>query len=372
MTRKTNTTSGAPIRLSNISKSYGDTVILDDLSLDIRGGEFLTLLGASGSGKSTLLNIIAGFVKPTGGTVEVDGATMNKVPPHKRGFGMVFQNYSLFPHMTIAENVAFPLKRRGWSKERIAAGVAEALDVVQLGHLGARKPSELSGGQQQRVALARAIVFRPPVLLMDEPLGALDKLLREQLQLEVRRLHQELGITFIFVTHDQDEALAMSDRIALLRNGSIVQVGSPEELYKSPNSRYAAEFIGASNIFAGRAVGADFADKDTGQCFRLPGSGHRGDVSVLLRPERLQVCAHTEPIPVGCDSVTGVVEDSVYFGSSRQVLVRTKADRVVIARTPVPLSHDAVTPGARVSVYWNVGDVTILSDPIDSSTAVSA
>ncbi|MDV8070705.1 ABC transporter ATP-binding protein [Rhodococcus sp. IEGM 1366] len=351
---------GASITVSGVSKTYGSTTVLDNLDLEIRGGEFLTLLGASGSGKSTLLNIISGFIKPTAGTIEVGGRLLNKVPPHKRGFGVVFQNYSLFPHMSIADNVAFPLRRHGWSKAEIKRGVAEALALVELGHLGARMPSELSGGQQQRVALARAIVFKPPVLLMDEPLGALDKLLREQLQLEIRRLHQELGITFVFVTHDQDEALAMSDRIALLRNGSIVQVGSPEELYKRPNCRYAAEFIGASNIFSGFVDTAGFAEPGTEHRFRLAVEVPRGETNVMLRPERISVIGTGQTIPVGHDRIDGIVEDNVYFGNCRQVQVRTADGRLVIARTPVPHTADAVVPGAPVHMHWNVEDLTVL------------
>ncbi|WP_137723297.1 ABC transporter ATP-binding protein [Prescottella subtropica] len=356
------TVTGAPITVTGISKTYGATTVLDNLDLEIRGGEFLTLLGASGSGKSTLLGIISGFIKPTAGTIEVAGRTLNRVPPHKRGFGVVFQNYSLFPHMSIADNVAFPLARHGWSTSEIKRGVAEALDLVELGHLGARMPSELSGGQQQRVALARAIVFRPPVLLMDEPLGALDKLLREQLQLEIRRLHQELGITFVFVTHDQDEALAMSDRIALLRGGSIVQVGTPEELYERPNCQYAAEFVGASNIFRGTIDTAGFTENGTAHRFRVsePVTRTAGAHSVMLRPERIGVVGAGEHVPGGRDGLDGIVEDTVYFGTNRQVQVRTPDGRLVLARTPVPHTADGVVPGAAVRVHWGVEDVVVL------------
>ncbi|MET4049448.1 MULTISPECIES: ABC transporter ATP-binding protein [unclassified Rhodococcus (in: high G+C Gram-positive bacteria)] len=351
---------GAAITVTGVTKKYGQATVLDNLDLDIRGGEFLTLLGASGSGKSTLLNIISGFIKPTDGNVEVDGRMLTKVPPHKRGFGVVFQNYSLFPHMTVAENVAFPLRRHGWNKADIKKGVADALELVQLGHLGARMPSELSGGQQQRVALARAVVFRPPVLLMDEPLGALDKLLREQLQLEIRRLHKELGITFVFVTHDQDEALAMSDRIALLRNGAIVQVGTPEELYKSPNCTYAAEFIGASNIFSGTITDGVFYENDTANRFRVPATEPSGTASVMLRPERIGIIGAGETVAADHDKIDGTVEDTVYFGNCRQVQVRTSDGRLLIARTPVPHTADAVTAGAAVHAHWPTVDLTVL------------
>lgn len=355
------TNTGSPIRIAGISKDYGSTTVLDSVDLDIRAGEFLTLLGASGSGKSTLLNIIAGFIKPTSGRVEVDGVDLTTLPPHKRGLGMVFQHYALFPHMTVAENVAYPLKRQRVKKAQIATRVAEALDTVELGQLGARKPSELSGGQQQRVALARAIVFRPSVLLMDEPLGALDKMLREQLQLEIRRLHKDMGITFVFVTHDQDEALTMSDRIALLRDGQIVQLGTPTELYDEPNGRYAAEFVGISNIFAGVVKGAAFVDETHAREYRLP-VGHSTDgSSLLVRPERLRVAALGAVVSADCDSIPAVVEDCIYLGSSRTVQARTSSGELLIARTDVPRTSDGVEIGAKVQMYWEVADVRVLA-----------
>lgn len=367
----TTTVTGAPVALSAITKRFGDAMVLSDLDLDIRAGEFLTLLGASGSGKSTLLNIIAGFIKPSSGTVRVDGRDLTVVPPHRRGFGMVFQNYSLFPHMTVTDNVAFPLRRHGWDRQAIAPAVGEALEMVQLSHLGNRKPAELSGGQQQRVALARAIVFRPPVLLMDEPLGALDKLLRDQLQLEIRKLHQELGTTFVFVTHDQDEALAMSDRIALLREGTIAQVGSPRELYQTPASRYVAEFVGASNIFTGTVTQDGFTEAGTGRVFELPSGARRDATCAMVRPERIRVLSPDHPGPAGAQLLGGVVEDDVYFGASRQVQIRTDDGHVLIARGPVPGvgDGDIITKGARVGVTWHREDLTLLSDqPVAIST----
>ena len=352
---------GAPIRIAGISKDYGSNTVLDAVDLDIHAGEFLTLLGASGSGKSTLLNIIAGFIKPTEGRVEVDGVDLTKLPPHKRGLGMVFQHYALFPHMTVAENVAFPLKRQKVAKKDIATRVAEALDMVELGHMGKRKPTELSGGQQQRVALARAIVFRPRVLLMDEPLGALDKMLREQLQLEIRSLHKDMGITFVFVTHDQDEALTMSDRIALLRDGRIVQLGTPTELYDEPNGRYAAEFVGVSNIFAGAVKGSVFVDELHARDHRLP-AGHNADgTSMLVRPERLRVAAAATSIPADCDHIPATVEDCIYLGSSRTVQARTAAGQLLVARTDVPRTPDGVQIGAEVQMYWEVVDARVLA-----------
>ncbi len=354
------TSTGAPIQIRSVSKSYGDSVVLHEVDLDIRGGEFLTLLGASGSGKSTLLNIIAGFTKSSGGSIEVDGQDISALPPHKRGLGMVFQHYALFPHMSVAENVAFPLKRQKVDKSEITRRVAEALELVELGHLGARRPAELSGGQQQRVALARAIVFRPRVLLMDEPLGALDKMLREQLQLEIRRLHNEMGITFIFVTHDQDEALTMSDRIALLRDGHIVQLGTPEQLYDEPNCRYSAEFVGVSNIFTGSVQSGRFVDATSGASFGVTNSKTVAGTSLLVRPERLEVTPVGNSIPQGHDLIEAIVEDCIYLGNSRRVQARTPQGQRLVARTGVPRDPDGVAPGVTVHAHWNIADSRIL------------
>src|SRR5690606_37589174 len=354
------TSTGAPISIGAVSKKYGDNTVLESVDLDVRAGEFLTLLGASGSGKSTLLNIVAGFTRPTSGTVQVDGRDITSLPPHKRGFGMVFQHYALFPHMSVADNVAFPLKRQKVAKPEIRRRVAEALELVELGDLGGRRPSELSGGQQQRVALARAIVFRPRVLLMDEPLGALDKLLREQLQLEIRRLHQEMGITFVFVTHDQDEALTMSDRIVLLRDGRIVQLGTPEQLYAEPNCRYTAEFVGASNIFTGAVRGTSFADEVNGRSYRITGDADQSGKSLMIRPERLGIASADAPVPDTAEHVEAVVEDCIYLGSSRTVQLRTPAGQLLVARTDVPRDPDEVVPGARVKVFWDVRDACVL------------
>ena len=227
------------------------------ISLDIRSGEFLTLLGPSGSGKTTTLMMIAGFETPTAGDIAIDGRSVVALPPHKRNIGMVFQNYALFPHLTVAENIGFPLKQRGIDRAARARLVAESLELVRLPGYQARYPRQLSGGQQQRVALARSIVFHPRLLLMDEPLGALDKQLRESLQLEMRRLHADLGITFIYVTHDQEEALTMSDRVAVMHEGLIAQVGTPEDLYDRPCDRFVASFIGESNFLPGVVRGSE-------------------------------------------------------------------------------------------------------------------
>ncbi|GAA2381608.1 ABC transporter ATP-binding protein [Nonomuraea africana] len=321
------------VDVRGISKRYGEAVALDDVSLHVRPGTFMTLLGSSGSGKSTLLNVVAGFTEPTSGTVEVDGTDITKAPPYKRDLGMVFQHYALFPHMTVFENVAFPLRRRRVRGAELTRKVAEALEVVELGALRDRRPAQLSGGQQQRVALARAIVFEPRVLLMDEPLGALDKRLREQLQLEIKRLHRELGITFVFVTHDQEEALTMSDSIALLRDGRIVQVGTPEDLYERPASRYVAEFLGESNLLG----------------------------PLLVRPQKVRLSAPGTELPAGHQAHDGKVLEVIYLGSGLRVEVELRDGSRLVARTesrPDPLPR----PGDAVVAHWSPADCVTVPD----------
>ena len=245
---------GATLKLRNLVKSYSGTTVVDGISLDVAPGEFVTLLGPSGSGKTTTLNMIAGFCSVTAGDIFMDGNPIARLKPHKRNIGVVFQHYALFPHMTVTENVAFPLKQRRLSKERVLTDVADALDLVKMRPFGDRYPGQLSGGQQQRVALARDLVFRPRLLLMDEPLGALDKNLREALQLEIKRIHREVGISFVYVTHDQEEALGLSDRIAIFNRGRIDQAGSATDLYERPESVFVADFIGESNKLGGHVV----------------------------------------------------------------------------------------------------------------------
>ncbi len=249
-------TSAHAITLENVSKHYGSVRAIDDVSLAVAPGEFITLLGPSGSGKTTVLMAIAGFVTPTRGTIRLDGMPITEKPPESRNFGVVFQGYALFPHMSVAENVAYPLRVRRTAKAEISRRVKAALDLVQLGPLADRMPPQLSGGQQQRVALARALVFQPQVLLLDEPMSALDKKLRAELQLELRDLHRRLGATFINVTHDQEEAIIMSDRIAIMRDGKVIQLGAPKELYERPATRFVADFLGKSNFLSHRHPGA--------------------------------------------------------------------------------------------------------------------
>ncbi|RRD60691.1 ABC transporter ATP-binding protein [Leucobacter sp. OH1287] len=287
------TTAGAQIRLEGISKHYPNSIALDDVSLDIKAGEFMTLLGPSGSGKTTTLNLIAGFASLTTGDVYIDNKLMNDVPVHKRELGIVFQHYALFPHMSVAANVAFPLQQRKVDKAEIAQRVTAALEVAGLHGFESRLPAELSGGQQQRVALARALVFEPRVLLLDEPLGALDKKLREDLQLELRRIHREVGRTFVFVTHDQEEALTLSDRIAVFNSGKIEQVGTAQELYDTPKTRFVAEFIGDSTVI----------------------KNDSSNTVTIVRPERGQLLADESSAKPGMPTVPVTVRQAIYLGS---------------------------------------------------------
>ena len=278
-----------PITIRNVTKTYGRFKALDDVSIDVASGEFLTLLGPSGSGKTTLLMVLAGFIRPNSGKIVFGDTDVTLAPPHKRDVGMVFQNYALFPHMTVTGNLAYPLKLRRVSRAETEERVRRALDVVQLGGLGDRQVDQLSGGQKQRVALARAIIFEPRILLMDEPLSALDKKLREQMQIEVRHLHQQLGITTVYVTHDQREALTMSDRIAVIDKGRIMQLDTPRRIYEQPSCRFVAEFVGESAFLPVR-VAAGVAMLD-GTPLKL-GEGAEasdGDMFLMVRPEKLRI-----------------------------------------------------------------------------------
>src|ERR1700722_11537999 len=284
---------GAPVALRHIVKTFDNYRAIDDLSLDIEPGEFITFLGPSGSGKSTTLMMIAGFEQPTSGDILIGGSVVTPTPAYRRNIGMVFQNYALVPHLTVAENIGFALKQRGLAKPEVREHVRRMLDLIQLSGYEARFPQQLSGGQQQRVAIARAIVFNPPVLLMDEPLSALDKQLREGLQLEIKRLHERLGITFIYVTHDQREALVMCDRIAVMNNGRIEQLGSPGDLYDRPANRFVASFVGESNFLEGRVESVEENKLLVGLgAAKVRAIGHAGchagtPVVLTVRPEKV-------------------------------------------------------------------------------------
>jgi len=326
---------GARLQLIELTKVYGDVVAADRVTLDIAPGEFITLLGPSGSGKTTTLMMVAGFVIPTSGQILVNGEDIAFRPPHKRNIGMVFQNYALFPHMTVAENIAFPLKMRKWPRDRIEQAVREALQLVRLPGFEQRYPRQLSGGQQQRVALARALVFRPPVLLMDEPLGALDKKLREEMQLEIKHIQESLNITTIYVTHDQEEALTMSDRIAVMRDGRIEQIGTPRELYERPASEFVASFIGESNFLMGRLERRDghaYLVTEDGWRVAIPDAEDlpAGEqVTVALRPERIVLGERR-----GENHAEATIEEIIYVGEATKFRVRLLGDRLLTVKQP--------------------------------------
>ncbi len=305
---------GASVRFDRVSRRYGAVEALRAFTLEIAAGEFVTLLGPSGSGKTTALNILAGFIDASDGDVLLGGRSITRLPTEKRGVGMVFQNYSLFPHMSVLDNVAFPLRMRGVDKRERARRAEAALEMVQLGGYGARMPHALSGGQRQRVALARAVVFEPKVLLMDEPLGALDLKLREAMQLEIKRLHRRIGCTVIYVTHDQSEALTMSDRIVVMRAGAIEQAGDPQQVYDAPETRFVAEFIGETNVLAARAEagGQLVLGRHGAAAMPLPAgtaAGWRGEIS--LRPERL---LRAEAPQAGPLRFPARIEEAVFLG----------------------------------------------------------
>ena len=303
-----------PVTIRGISKRYGATTVLHGIDLDVKSGEFVTLLGPSGSGKTTILMILAGFVRPNAGSIKVGEEEIVAMPPHKRNVGMVFQNYALFPHMDVFQNVAFPLRQRSVGAAEIASRVREALGLVQLGDYAERRVDQLSGGQRQRVALARAIVFEPRILLMDEPLSALDKKLRERMQIEIRHLHERLGMTTIYVTHDQREAITMSDRVAVMNAGRIAQLDAPKDLYARPRSRFVAEFIGESSFLPVEASGAGVTFG--GQPLRLGPAARpfAGRQWLVVRPEKLSILnGHADP---ALNQFKGQVKEVVYQGES--------------------------------------------------------
>jgi putative spermidine/putrescine transport system ATP-binding protein len=356
---------GASLTLVGVSKHYADQVAVDNVSLEIHAGEFVTLLGPSGSGKTTTLNLIAGFIDLDSGEILLDGRPLSKLPAHKRNVGMVFQNYALFPHMTAVENVAFPLKQRRLPRAEIRERVEQALDLVHLGQFAERYPKQLSGGQQQRVALARAIVFNPRALLMDEPLGALDRKLREALQLEIKRIHAEIGITFLYVTHDQDEALVMSDRIAIFNEGHIVQVGTALELYERPVNLFVADFVGESNLFRGNLVKENSGVwLENGRLrFRLDDVDAAIDeeVTVLIRPERMRLFPPEEVPQPDWNELAALVEDVIYLGNTRKYSVRLdNAEQRLLARVQVGAEERSFEAGERVRVRWLPTDTVIL------------
>ena len=351
------------LRLREVVKSYdGKTNAVDDVSIDIERGEFVTFLGPSGSGKTTTLLMIAGFETPTGGVIELDGRDLTLSKPYDRNIGMVFQNYALFPHMTAAKNVLFPLKMRRFPKRDMAARAERMLDLVGLSRFAERYPRELSGGQQQRVALARGLVFNPDVLLLDEPLGALDKNLREQMQVEIKRIHREIGITMIYVTHDQTEAMTMSDRVAVFCNGKVEQIASPLEVYNRPVNRFVGEFIGDSNFFAGRADPARpgwVVLSGIGPVrVATQASAPTGEVELLIRPERLR--PSPDGVTDGTDNIFDMtIDDVINYGDSLLVIGKTQG--LPLRARLVGGAADRLQPGAALKVGWGQADAHVLA-----------
>ncbi len=348
--------SSALVRFSRVSKSYdGRTSVVDSLDLDVREGEFLTLLGPSGSGKTTCLMMLAGFEEPSTGEIRIAGQLVNRVPAYKRGIGVVFQNYALFPHMTVAQNLAFPLRQRKMPAPEIADRVAKALDMVRLSSLGERLPRQLSGGQQQRVALARALVFDPRLILLDEPLGALDRRLREHMQIEIKRLHQRIGMTAVYVTHDQSEALTMSHRIAVFNRGRIEQIGAPEEVYERPATSFVAHFVGENNSLPGRLVGRGEGCRIALDCggevlAEAVDTLAVGDaVELVIRPERIAI-APAEPTD---NRAEATVEDVIYNGDHVLLPCRIGSAPILLKAAAPLLEHRPVTRGERLPIGWS-------------------
>jgi putative spermidine/putrescine transport system ATP-binding protein len=361
---------GPILELRQIAKAYGSVVAVDGVSVSLATGEFLSFLGPSGSGKTTTLAMIAGLVQPSGGEILLAGKPINPLPPYRRNIGVVFQNYALFPHMTVAKNIAFPLEMRRIGAAEIAARVDRVLSLVGLANYGPRFPHQLSGGQQQRVALARAMVFEPPLLLMDEPLGALDKKLREQMQLEIKHLHQRLGMSIIYVTHDQEEALTMSDRIAVFNNGRIEQIGTPTDLYDRPATRFVASFIGETNLFQGTVVeieGGYCRIEAGGLLLRARHDGRAGlrqPVSLAVRPERVRLMSANAANTHADNCLAGEVVELIYLGRFRKYVVRARATELTVVQQIVGGEGVVFEAGHAVDLVWDAKDAVALPDPI--------
>jgi spermidine/putrescine transport system ATP-binding protein len=349
------------VELEGVTKRFGDFPAVRDLDLTVRAGEFFTLLGPSGCGKTTTLRMVAGFEDPTAGRVLIDGVDVEGVPPFKRPTNTVFQSYALFPHLSVEDNVAFGLRRKGMRKEEARPRVRAELERVGLLAEAKRKPRQLSGGQQQRVALARALINQPAVLLLDEPLGALDLKLRKGLQVELKRIQRDVGITFVYVTHDQEEALTMSDRIAVMNRGVIEQLGPPDEIYNRPRTAFVAGFIGVSNLMPGSVVAVNGAQADvrldSGPTVRAAADGAAsGDrANIVVRPEKLHVALVDHPVKAGRPNVEGIVESAVYLGTATQMVVKLAGD--VPLTVLVPNADEAERQrlpgaGARVRLSW--------------------
>ena len=343
------------IILTSVTKQFGDTVAVDDVSLQIDGGEFFSLLGPSGCGKTTTLRVIGGFVYPTTGEVSINGEIMAETPPYRRPVNTVFQNYALFPHKTVAQNIAFGLQMKKAAKSEILDAVERSLDLIQLPGYGDRKPNELSGGERQRVALARALINEPTILLLDEPLSALDLKLRKQMQLELKALQRKVGITFVYVTHDQGEALALSDRIAVMNDGKILQVGTPSEIYDSPRSRFVADFIGTSNFLEGIFISESEIVLATEPPLKIASTPNSDlslntPVTVAIRPERFEL--KTTPLSDVPNFLPGVIQDESYLGTTLQYTVQTDY--------PTPLIAHQQNTGTKDTHRFKRGDTVYL------------
>ena len=367
----TGTTNDNGLRLERLSKNFGEFIAVEDVNLHIRRGEFLTILGPSGSGKTTLLMIIAGFLEATTGDIQFDGLSIMSLRPEKRNFGMVFQGYALFPHMTVRQNIAYPLEVRKVGREKILTRVEEMLELVQLATFGDRLPRQLSGGQQQRVALARALIFDPLVLLLDEPLGALDKKLRSDVQTQLKHLHRKVGKTFVYVTHDQEEALSMSDRVVILNHGRVIQVGSPQELYERPTTVFASKFIGKSNILRGVVNQVDgnevlyaIADKYFQQLVSNEKFSKNDEIILALRPEKIKIV----PSKVGSNEINilvGRIIDVTYFGSKISVNIETDSVGEFIVEVQAWNNKEKLEEGQEISLTWSP-DAAITVKDIES------
>tara|TARA_Y100001949_G_scaffold165017_1_gene160385 strand:+ start:2160 stop:3248 length:1089 start_codon:yes stop_codon:yes gene_type:complete len=352
------------VRFDKVDKSYdGKVLVVKDLNLDIAEGEFVTMLGPSGSGKTTCLMMLAGFETPTNGEIYLDSHPISNIPPHKRGIGMVFQNYALFPHMTVYENLAFPLRVRKISKEETDKKIDKALSMVSLTGFENRMPAQLSGGQQQRVAVARALVFDPAVVLMDEPLGALDKNLRESMQYEIKHIHESIGVTVVYVTHDQGEALTMSNRIAVFNDGKVQQLSSPDKLYEEPVNSFVAEFIGENNRFSGQVtdisndkckVKLDDGSEILANPIAVKSSGEKTIVS--LRPERALINTKEKME----NNFKGKIEEVIYHGDHTRVRLNLLGNKDFILKVPNSSANMDIKLGNQINVSWNSFDARAL------------
>ncbi|HEX5823903.1 MAG TPA: ABC transporter ATP-binding protein [Candidatus Limnocylindrales bacterium] len=358
------------VRLVDVVKKFGDAAAVDHIDLEVRDGEFFSLLGPSGCGKTTTLRMIGGFEQPTSGLIELQGQDVTWLPPYRRNVNTVFQNYALFPHLTIFENVAFGLRRKGTKADEIKSRVVEMLQLVELPGFEGRKPTQISGGQAQRVALARALINRPAVLLLDEPLGALDLKLRKQMQVELKRIQQEVGITFIYVTHDQEEAMTMSDRIAVMNRGKYEQLGDPESLYERPTTRFVAGFLGISNLIPATVEGidGDYASARLGDDSRIkvPRSLLNGakTVSIGVRPEKIRLTERSTEPPAGHNRIVGVVRDASYLGVSTQYLIESSGGNLTV--------YEQNVERATRAELWARGDEVQMTWSPDHSFAVPA